>query len=522
MSSLSSLPEDVLKLVMTYVPQSDRLGSCCLVGTKMHAAAVAATEDLLLQSRSEQHTESLLQWLSHYGQHLTKLELIVRSLVQPLEQMSCPNLLELKLSGYKMQVLLGPADGFSGVIQGCTKLTRLELKCGIIDAPDDNVMLDGSLSSLVHLQHLDVAPTPATPESLWPLSGLSRDVLPQLQHLTHLSVEELVIDNLFQIGALTKLQSLDLMVAYDTPIGPSSVPGLVFPASLKTLFLSTPVEAGILSLVPTGLLDLRVVSVVVGPAEGPGSFWSCMARLQHLTKLLLATKSVVWPPAGPAYSALTASSDLVELDMVDTYFPLGMRSYMFPATRKLPHLTSLKLRPLDDDLYDGIILTPPSWVAADISSLVSCCPSLCEVDSVSLQPGLYVSELHKLTALTYLCAIIDSDALAQVVECIKHLAIVTQLRALDVNCYECADVAGVHLLPLTSLTALTHFYCHLDGGDWSLFTTKVNMLLHTCHVSPSVYVHQRNEQHELASVNGGSVIPYTVLYSVARTVAVGT
>ena len=49
MSSISSLPEEVLKLVLKHVPLQDRLGSCCLVSTRMHAAAVAATEKLQLQ-----------------------------------------------------------------------------------------------------------------------------------------------------------------------------------------------------------------------------------------------------------------------------------------------------------------------------------------------------------------------------------------------------------------------------------------------------------------------------------------
>lgn len=109
------------------------------------------------------------------------------------------------------------------------------------------------------------------------------------------------------------------MVAYlladsSIAVGPSSVPGLVFPASLKTLVLLSPVEAGLLSLVPTGLQDLRIKCDVEGPAEGPGSCSSGVARLQHLTQLYIDPyRDMSWPPTGPAYSALTAAATCIVL-----------------------------------------------------------------------------------------------------------------------------------------------------------------------------------------------------------------
>jgi hypothetical protein len=48
MSRLVSLPDEVLKVVMQHVPLKDRLSSCCLVNKWLQAAAVAATEQLLV------------------------------------------------------------------------------------------------------------------------------------------------------------------------------------------------------------------------------------------------------------------------------------------------------------------------------------------------------------------------------------------------------------------------------------------------------------------------------------------
>mgnify|MGYP001807812402 CR=1 FL=1 len=117
-----------------------------MVNKRLHAAAAAATHDLQLwfgdgQSPSKgtliprNQEGSTLDWLIHHGQHLTRLQL--DGFQQPMQQMPCPNLLDLKLnrgcaelglapSYCRMQ--LGSADDQPCVIQGCTKLTRLELK----------------------------------------------------------------------------------------------------------------------------------------------------------------------------------------------------------------------------------------------------------------------------------------------------------------------------------------------------------------------------------------------------------
>ena len=367
-------------------------------------------------------------------------------------------------------------------VYGAAVRHRLELQCGIIDAPVRSAVLDGSLSSLVHLQSLSIIPVAQQGFDIrmYTVGGLSGSTLPHLQHLTYLNVHSLDVVNLMQLHALTNLQSLDLMVADDTTIiGPSCLPGLTFPASLKTLFLLSRVEPEVLSLLPTGLQELQVSCTVGGPVEGPGSFLHGMARLQHLTSVILLGHGTVWPPPGPAYSALTASSKLVDIHVTDSYLPLGVWPHVFPAGRTLAHLTSLVLRGLEDygGSYVGNVRTSPQWGAADTSSLVSCCPSLCDLKRLPLQPGLHVSELHKLTALTGLCVQCKSAGMPHMVAAsLQGLASITQLHNLTVST-DCAELTMAHLLPLTSLTALTVLTCNFPSGAKYFCTKQVNMQL---------------------------------------------
>jgi hypothetical protein len=424
MSHFSSLPDEVLKLVMQHVPVQDRLHNCALVSRRMHAAAVAATDCLEIAESRPEMDVVVMNWLSQHGQHLTRLEVCS---YPHLRQLPCPNLLELKLfDWYESSVQLGPAaDGSPGVIHSCTKLTRLEVSCNISDAPEGAV-LDGNLSSLVHLQRLKVAPAGYNYYvEGYSICGFSGATLPRLQHLTYLKVYGLSAENFRQLDCLSSLQKLHLYAADDTAVGPGSVPGLVFPASLKTLLLIQPVEveAGLLSCVPEGLVDLVIECDVVGPSEGPGSLLSSIAHLVHLTELFFVPTSVTWPPAGPAYSSLFPSNNLVQLRFLATDLPDGIWPYVFAITRCMPHLTRLRLGVYDVD-YDHH--ETAKWASGDLANLVRCCPALSDVDCLQLQPGPHVSELQKLTSLKELRVDLYSGDSRNLERSMQDLAAVTQ------------------------------------------------------------------------------------------------
>ena len=457
MSCLSCLPDEVLKAIMALIPFKDRLTSCCLVSKKLHAAAVAATECLELQYLPSQRAGSLPGWLSHYGQHLTRLHLGCTGFI--LQQLPCPMLLELRVRNDYLDVKLE-------AVQQCTKLTRLELQCNITG---NHVPGADCLSSLGHLQHLRMLPALQK-------CPLSRATLGILQHLTHLETG-LTVDNFLQLGDLASLQELTLHTDWDssytyTPVGPNNVPCLEFPPFLKKLCLLDDVEAALFSLIPTGLERLEVERGVWGPAEGPDSFLSGLARLQSLTSLYVdpgKDKGMPWPPAGPAYAALTASSNLVSLEVKGFTGSDGIGMYVFPATHTLPHLTlfawSSALRGEDGNDVDPL----PVWGAGDLASLVSCCPGLSDIQDLHLQPGLHVSELHKLTDLTRLCVNYSCEDMRRFRESMGGLAAVSQLHEVEVTLV-CQHFELSSLLPLANLTALTYLRVEWpsdaeDGSD---------------------------------------------------------
>jgi hypothetical protein len=76
-----------------------------------------------------------------------------------------------------------------------------------------------------------------------------------------------------------------------------------------------------------------------------------------------------------------------------------------------------------------------------------------------MQPGLHVSELHKLTGLTCLHVNYRAYDLEAFQESVKGIAAVTQLRDLKVEVTGMQDGPVAGLLPFTSLTALTSLSC---------------------------------------------------------------
>jgi hypothetical protein len=113
---------------------------------------------------------------------------------------------------------------------------------------------------------------------------------------------------------------------------------------------------------------------VRGVADSAAAFLSGMSLLQHLTALQLAfnPSHFNWPPLGPSYSALTASSNLVSLSLTDASVPAGAWLYVFPTSLQLPNLTRLEAYHTVD--Y-GAHTLPCAWGAADVASLVSCWPT---------------------------------------------------------------------------------------------------------------------------------------------------
>ena len=261
--------------------------------------------------------------------------------------------------------------------------------------------------------------------------------------------------------------------------------GLVLPPSLTKLVLfnesETGLEVALLPLAPPGLRALHVQWFEQDAPSGCDWLFSSLARLKCLTQLELHadTRSPLycqWPPAGPVYSALAASSSLVSLQ-VDGSLPAGVWPYVFCTSHQLPHLTRLAF----DDFWDVEwgLQRDLAWAfgAADLAALVSCCPGLCDIECMFLTPGPHVSQLRKLTDLTRLGACSGGDP----VRTVKGLAAITQLRHLELFLGE--PTCDAPLLPLTRLTELEFLrYTWSDDGDVAEDEIETEVSLLTQHM----------------------------------------
>lgn len=480
MSSLSDLPKPVLQLIMQFVPVMERLTICCLLSKELHAAAVAATQELEL---TPEQVQSAYKWMMLYGHNLKSLKVqdSTRSLLEPTAYgtsaiQSCPNLTKLVLQRDSTPF---PTVGGASLAR-LAKLEHLDISSDSGEPFTLSHAVLPSLSALTYL-HVDSLPVPGVLQ-LGDLARLQHlkitsdyngantlicGVLPRLSVLTHLHVNSLSVEGVLQLSTLTCLRELHLNVKGDMADGPTSTLGAAFPASLEVLTVSSAIQADFLSLVPAGLQTLRILegAPVQGPAEGHALFLSSMSRLQRLTELELALKGFNWPPVGPAYTALTASSYLVSLEVCasntgSTSVPSGGWPYVFHKTSHLPGLTSLNVYHI---MHYGDPLPPSAWGAADISSLVSCCPNLHSAN-LTLQHGRHVSELQQLTALTSMAAVYGRDESSVYDESLKGLAVVTQLRFLNIA-LDTVVWPPPSMLFLTRLTALTTFKCSSQVAD---------------------------------------------------------
>lgn len=164
-----------------------------------------------------------------------------------------------------------------GVMQNCSKLTRLDLECNFSDTQKATPVLD-CLSSLVDLQHLVLSPTQRDSTAL---AGSTLPPFPELTTLTASCMDVGFFDNLAHSSSLLQLSVLPS--PGEVTVGPREMP-LDLPASLTKLSLHCQIEVGLLSLVPETLRELNIDGGVKGHAE---PFLSGIARLQHLSALLL-------------------------------------------------------------------------------------------------------------------------------------------------------------------------------------------------------------------------------------------
>jgi hypothetical protein len=192
-----------------------------------------------------------------------------------------------------------------------------------------------------------------------------------------------------------------------------------------------------------------------GAAAGFALLLSHLQHMQQLTSLCLddrLTDELGDTVPASAYSALTASSNLRELDIYSCTLPADVWQHMFPAGRLLPHLHQLDL----------VSIKQPSGGAIPVpegSRLVSCCPALRVLDMGHLQYSAeLLAPLQGLEGLqkVRLCVEDSTGEDSPAGSGLEVVGQLTQLRDLDVIAPNTEEL----LLQLTQLQHLTNFHCY--------------------------------------------------------------
>jgi hypothetical protein len=408
---------------------------------------------------SQQHTSSVLLYLTNHSQHVSSIGLKGTGngsapLVTFHELPYSPQELNsLAVKGLRLQ--LQPGDGSKGVLGLGAALKQLQVDgCMLLDGVEG---LTAALTLLPGLEHLSIVDNSNS-------GGLDvpSDVLRGLPHLRFLEVTWCELedpDSLQHLQAMTGLQDLRLGIvsgyieslsSYCVKV--SMLSGLKHLTRLQlfhALGRAMLLEPGAL----TGHTQLQHLTVSgcsyfqEGEAEA-GELLSHLQKMQQLTYLDLGSEGASHQePSVPvaAYSALTASSKLQHLDISCCMLPADAWQHIFPAGRQLPHLQTL--------IINQVRHPSGAAVAPEVSRLISCCPGLqtllmayMQYSSELLAPLVGLSSLSELS----LRPADDSPEFGQGMEVVSQL---TWLRRLKLS--GCSKREGL-MLSLTQLQQLTY------------------------------------------------------------------
>lgn len=463
------VPEQILVQVLGWLPLKNRLQTA-RVSKRFHAAALAATRSIDLSLDSDQ-LDGLHVWLQEHGSHLISIRLHVHGAgFRIISLLHCTQLQHISLSGPRVQLGAGAAQ--QGDLLACPQLTALSLQSCILGAGARELASLSILTSLrgLQLQHVESADDAVFPAALLSqlvgltklqLAGIilqSSDVLQHLSCVTdvqHLWLEftppmrltaQQALSGATALQSLSKLTSITL-IAPRAECTMQNMPGLSKLTRLDDLRMSCSIlQPSILE----GCRNLKALRINASWADSTAVL-AAVGGMQRLTDLTLTGNPVWFCPSAAAYTALTASSGLRKLCLVQAELPVGAWQHMFAGSRA-PKLEYFR--------HDLAWQMPQGVSAADIHSLhgaadaqhLACCTALQEL-SITLQPGAVPVPLQQLQALTSLTIGGVEDAAAG---CIAQLTCLVQLYIGNGSDRWLAELTPAGLLQLTTLRALTH------------------------------------------------------------------
>jgi hypothetical protein len=405
-TSLADMPPEVRACVLRHLPVGMRLGPCALTCSALSAAAVAATDVLCMHSIYQQKASALAAWIAKHGATLVHLELKDCTAVNfdcgmgHLASLTALQRLELQAAFNNAYAALGGEAAYGAALSSTTgqlqQLTALEL-------------------STLHRHSL-----PA-----YALAGLSKLTrLRQLKlHCFRSAAKPVSLQGL--PSSVTQLHLSDTAATVSDALGSSSGKPLPDLQDLQ-LEMCAVIEVAAVA----HFSHLKRLSCVGGSRFTTPELLAVLPRLQQLQVLSLDSFDDDDAVTAADYAALTASSNLVSLQLVCCSIPQAALQHMFAPGRRLPHLRCLNVslagggEPVtpcwwvsDALLMDNLLFTP-----GDAQRLVECCPALQELGCVTLCHGASSSLLVPLLQLSKLTSLLIGGTMCGDAEAAKLLA----------------------------------------------------------------------------------------------------
>jgi hypothetical protein len=453
------LPNHALEAILAQLPLQQRLGNCSLASRSLREAAAAATRSIQLHDiDSQQQADAVCAWLRRHGSKgLQHLDLAGEQDPEFPAAVNLPwqKLLQLRsLSVQRVELPLVVSSSQTASLAALTRLTDLQL--GMFSSSSTPAVIrwvTRQIRSLTALRILDLDFTSfgQVERSSGALDATLAAAVGQLVQLTSLTLgSNLHGTALAAASSLSELQRLQLI-----GVGSSEHPIAArdLPSSLTHLkLLGCTCASGSWQL--PALQDLNIWDVAGFDAAAlaglqqlssltlggedctPLDMESFLAQLPKLQQLQhLELHDVQDEASAASYGALTSSSQLTALRMIDCSIPYGAAQHMFAAGRQLQQLQHLEVNASDAvhcqyalGTVERRVMQSHSLVLGpgNLQRLVTCCPRLTQLaliwpdnnaSSAADDLGLLL-QLTGLTGLTIGGAHVDTLAARHV---LKHL-----------------------------------------------------------------------------------------------------
>jgi len=462
---LDHLPSGLLQQIMGFLDPPSLLCASA-VSTRLHECVLSSLRSIKLFHPTTATCRLLSAYLAKHGQHVSSLQLLCSRYAESTSGLRricivgywVGDLQELPVMPSLQHLELQHLAVGRGVLQAVAAYTQLTQLCicgcrmaGMVDKVD---ITASDLGGLPHLQHLQLIGCTLHPEF-----GAVLSVLVKLTHLTlgwQTSGWGVSSPVLQHITCATNLRELWLPVAIKGPAASSTFPSL---ASLQQLsFLQFKACVAVCPGLPSGLqrlavcvhdldlalltgvaqlkhLELQVCDDCFGSSAATGRASDALlvklADQTHLTFLKLTAP--ISAGSAAAYAALTASSQLQHLELVNSHNDYGaswrdILPHLFASVDcSLPQLQLLALRRPGGRRFNRAeakyCIALPTLGQAVLARAVSCCTSLQHLDiTEALSREVQLCSLLHVPNLTALLVsgITDRDAV-QVVAQLKHL-----------------------------------------------------------------------------------------------------